>query len=73
LFLIPDTDGPIVHHGIGPMPHNIEPLAMTENIMVRLGATAEQLDRARARVRNEIDKGAAGPPASARDYGSHMR
>ena len=30
-------------------------LAMTENILMRLGATAEQLDRARERVRGEID------------------
>jgi CPA2 family monovalent cation:H+ antiporter-2 len=30
-------------------------LAMTENLLVRLGATAEQLDRARARVRSEIE------------------
>lgn len=29
-------------------------LAMTESLLVRLGATSEQLDRARARVRNEI-------------------
>jgi hypothetical protein len=28
---------------------------MTENLLVRLGATAEQLDRARARVRSEIE------------------
>lgn len=32
-------------------------LAMTENLMVRLGATAEQLDRARERVRSEIGVG----------------
>jgi monovalent cation:H+ antiporter-2, CPA2 family len=30
-------------------------LAMTENVLARLGATAEQLDRARARVRTEIE------------------
>jgi CPA2 family monovalent cation:H+ antiporter-2 len=29
-------------------------LAMTERLLARLGATAEQLDRARARVRSEI-------------------
>jgi CPA2 family monovalent cation:H+ antiporter-2 len=30
-------------------------LAMTESLLTRLGATAEQLDRARARVRSEIE------------------
>jgi monovalent cation:H+ antiporter-2, CPA2 family len=35
-------------------------LAMTENVLVRLGATAEQLDRARARVRSDIDGGEQG-------------
>ena len=30
-------------------------LAMTERLLARLGATAEQLDRARARVRSEIE------------------
>ncbi|HEX3762965.1 MAG TPA: cation:proton antiporter [Kofleriaceae bacterium] len=39
-------------------------LAMTENLMARLGATAEQLDRARARVRSEIDREGAAPQAS---------
>lgn len=35
-------------------------LAMTENLLGRLGATAEQLDRARARVRDAIESGAGG-------------
>ena len=30
-------------------------LAITEQLLVRFGATAEQLDRARARVRSEIE------------------
>jgi CPA2 family monovalent cation:H+ antiporter-2 len=30
-------------------------LAMTEQLMDRLGATAEQLDRARARVRSKVE------------------
>ena len=30
-------------------------LAMTERLLIRLGATAEQLDRARTRVRNRVD------------------
>jgi CPA2 family monovalent cation:H+ antiporter-2 len=38
-------------------------LAMTENLLVRLGATANQLDRARARVRREIEAGAPVQPA----------
>jgi CPA2 family monovalent cation:H+ antiporter-2 len=29
-------------------------LAMTEHLLVQLGATGEQLDRARARVRSEL-------------------
>jgi monovalent cation:H+ antiporter-2, CPA2 family len=37
-------------------------LAMTENLLVRLGATADQLDRARARVRREIETGAHATP-----------
>ena len=36
-------------------------LGMTESLMTRLGATAEQLDRARDRVRNEIEPGANQP------------
>ncbi len=36
-------------------------LGMTESLMTRLGATAEQLDRARDRVRNEIEPGAPKP------------
>ena len=31
-------------------------LAMTERLLVRIGATAEQLDRARDRVRQEIEE-----------------
>jgi CPA2 family monovalent cation:H+ antiporter-2 len=46
-------------------------LAMTENILVRLGATAEQLDRARERVRGEIggpsEQGALGELRSLHD------
>jgi CPA2 family monovalent cation:H+ antiporter-2 len=37
-------------------------LAMTENLLLRLGATAEQLDRARERVRSEIEPSAPEPP-----------
>jgi monovalent cation:H+ antiporter-2, CPA2 family len=36
-------------------------LAMTENLLLRLGATAEQLDRARERVRTEIEPSAPEP------------
>src|SRR5690606_13482713 len=36
-------------------------LGMTESLMTRLGATAEQLDRARERVRNEIEPGTHKP------------
>lgn len=39
-------------------------LAMTENLLVRLGATAEQLDRARARVRREIETAVPASPTS---------
>jgi CPA2 family monovalent cation:H+ antiporter-2 len=38
-------------------------LAMTENLLNRLGATAEQLDRARARVRREIEAESQDAPA----------
>ncbi|MGN6108934.1 MAG: cation:proton antiporter [Kofleriaceae bacterium] len=34
-------------------------IAMTETLLVRFGATAEQLDRARAHVRQEIETGSA--------------
>ena len=38
-------------------------LAMTESLLTRLGATAEQLDRARARVRTEIEAQSRDIPA----------
>jgi CPA2 family monovalent cation:H+ antiporter-2 len=38
-------------------------LAMTESLLKRLGATAEQLDRARARVRREIEAESQDAPA----------
>lgn len=39
-------------------------LAMTENLLVRLGATAQQLDRSRARVRDAIESGSGGNDAA---------
>lgn len=42
-------------------------LAMTENVLVRLGATPEQLDRARERVRAEVDTGTEQGAASPTD------